>query len=88
MITRRPGRGSLKFTSNNNSEPGAAHPTRGEGENMDNRKALNTLSELEEFFYYLKQNPEGLNYSDVEKIHNAINTALIEWHRLTGLTID
>lgn len=55
---------------------------------MNNRDVLNMLSELEEFFYYLKQNPEGLNYSDVEKIHDSINKSLVDWHRLTGLTIE
>ncbi len=68
--------------------PGRAWHKREEGETMNNQDVLNMLSELEEYFYYLKQNPEGLNYSDVEKIHDAINKSLVDWHRLTGLTIE
>ncbi len=48
------------------------------------QKIFEELSKLEAYFYYLMQNPGDLPYSSIEKIHANVNSALLEWHRITG----
>jgi hypothetical protein len=48
------------------------------------QKIFEELSKLEAYFYYLMQNLGDLPHSSVEKIHANVNSALLEWHRITG----
>lgn len=51
-----------------------------------NQKVFDTLSELEEFFYYKMQNPEELagHFEDLTKLHEEARFMLRRWHELTG----
>ena len=51
---------------------------------MSEQQVLNLLADLEEYFYYRQQNPEGLPSDDLMKLHDTLNDALRLWHRLTG----
>jgi hypothetical protein len=51
---------------------------------MSEQEVFNSLSELEEFFYYRLQNPGGLPWNILAQLHNEIKTALVQWHNLTG----
>ena len=57
---------------------------------MTNQEILERLSELECVLYYRNDgsdDTEGVSYADTEHMHNLINEALKEWHRLTGCTL-
>jgi hypothetical protein len=57
---------------------------------MSNQEILNTLSGLEAAFYYKNDGSddrEGVSFADLEKMHDLINTALKDWHRITGCTL-
>ena len=51
-----------------------------------NQEIFNTLSELEEFFYYKMQNPEELggHFEELMKIHEEATFLVRRWHELTG----
>lgn len=51
---------------------------------MNNQEVFNMLSELESFFYYRMQNPEGLPFKILVELHEELNTAAKQWHNLTG----
>jgi len=58
---------------------------------MSNQEIFNTLSGLECVLYYKhdgSDDREGVSFSDLEKMHDLINTALIEWHRITGCILE
>ena len=57
---------------------------------MDNKEILKMLSALECVFYYRyagSDDPQGVSYEDTRKMHEMINNALNEWHRLTGCVL-
>lgn len=57
---------------------------------MTNQEILNILSKLEsEFYYKIDEHAPSDEFSldDYEEMHRLIDSALIRWHRLTGLTI-
>lgn len=51
---------------------------------MTNKEIFNQLSELEEAIYYRMNNPEGLPFSVLLGVYQEINTALCQWHNITG----
>ena len=58
---------------------------------MNNQEILNTLSMLETVFFYRydgSDSREGISYEDTQRMHNLINDALKEWHRLSGCTLQ
>lgn len=55
---------------------------------MTEQEVFNSLSKLEEYFFYRLQNPEGLDWSVLGQLHGEIKTALIQWHNLTGCKND
>ena len=57
---------------------------------MSNKEALETLSKLEEFFFYKMQNPEELGpfWSILADYHSKTKEMLIGWHNITGEVID
>ena len=58
---------------------------------MDNQKILDDLSGIESALYYRldgSDDRQGIEYKDLEEMHNKINDALVMWHRLTGLNIS
>ena len=56
---------------------------------MTKQEALNKLSELEEFFFYLEKNPGDMSefYLSIMELHHNIRAGLEKWHRITGCTI-
>lgn len=56
---------------------------------MTEQEVLNKLSELEEYFFYLKNNRAQLKDDiSINAIHQDIKKSLERWHRYTGLTIE
>ena len=58
---------------------------------MNNQEILNTLSALEEEFYYRYSggaDRENISFDDCMILHSEIDSILTKWHKLTGLTID
>ena len=51
---------------------------------MSEQEVFNKLSELEEYFYYRLQNPKGLPFDALARLHDEINAAMLKWHELTG----
>ena len=51
---------------------------------MSEQEVFNTLSELEEYFFYRMQNPGGLPFSVLTEMHEEAKTMLHQWHNLTG----
>lgn len=53
---------------------------------MDNQEVLNALAELEEFFFYKKNNPGELSafWLQLARMHAEVRTLLCQWHNLTG----
>ncbi len=58
---------------------------------MDNQKILDDLSGIESALYYRldgSDDRQGIEYKDLEEMHNKINDVLVMWHKLTGLNIS
>ena len=57
---------------------------------MNAQEALNRLSELEEYFFYKKNDPRELEQSkeELEQMHMNIKSLLNQWHNLTGYTFE
>ena len=58
---------------------------------MTNQELLDALSDIEENVFYRVATAAGRNENENEHmrmIHEHINVALLEWHKLTGLTIS
>ena len=57
---------------------------------MNAQEVLNRLSELEEYFFYKKNDPRELEQSkeEIEQMHKNIKSLLNQWHNLTGCTIE
>lgn len=56
---------------------------------MTDHGLLDALSEIEENFFYRVATKAGRNENENEHlrmIHEHINVALLEWHKITGLT--
>jgi hypothetical protein len=55
-----------------------------------NQEVLEKLSELEEFFFYKKNNPEELApfFLRLAEMHTSVKTLLCQWATLTGLKIQ
>lgn len=53
---------------------------------MTDQEVFNMLSELEEFFYYKLQNPDGMPWIILAQMHEEVKTAVCQWHNLTGCT--
>lgn len=51
---------------------------------MSNQEVFNMLSELEDYFYYRMNNPDGLPFDDLTNLHNKADEMLRDWHSLTG----
>lgn len=51
---------------------------------MSNQEVFNMLSELEEYFYYRMNNPDGLPFPDMTEMHKKADEMLRTWHELTG----
>lgn len=51
---------------------------------MSEQEVFNTLSKLEEYFFYRMQNPGGLPFSVLTELHEEAKTMLHQWHNLTG----
>lgn len=51
-----------------------------------NQEIFETLSALEEFFFYKKNNPEELEpfRHNLFEMHQEIKTLVCQWHNLTG----
>ena len=57
---------------------------------MSNQEILNILSTLESEFYYRideYKRDDSLTLDDYEEMHQLIDSALVRWHRITGLKI-
>jgi len=56
---------------------------------MDNQQVMEMLSEIEEYFFYRKNNPEELQafWSILVEMHEAAKTLVCQWHNLTGCSI-
>ena len=57
---------------------------------MNNQEILNTLSLLEAVLFYRidgKDDRENVKVSDLEKTHDLITAALLNWHNVTGCTL-
>ena len=57
---------------------------------MNAQEVLNRLSELEEYFFYKKNDPRELEQSkeELKQMHKNIKSLLNQWHNLTGCTIE
>jgi hypothetical protein len=57
---------------------------------MNRQEVMNTLAELEEYFFYKKNNPGDLSemQASLEEIHHNIKAELERWHRMTGCKIQ
>ncbi len=51
-----------------------------------NQDVFNTLSDLEEFFYYKARTPEELApfQTILFQMHQEVKTLVCQWHNLTG----
>ena len=51
-----------------------------------NQEVFNTLSDLEEFFYYKLHNPEELSpyFGILMEMHASAKELVRQWHNLTG----
>lgn len=56
---------------------------------MNAQEVLYRLSELEEYFFYKKNDPRELEQSkeELEQMYKNIKLLLNQWHNLTGCTI-
>ena len=57
---------------------------------MSNKEVINMLSALEEFFYYKRRHPGELEAFQqiLYQMHTEAKTLLVQWHNVTGETID
>ena len=57
---------------------------------MNNQEVMNALSDIEEFFFYKKNNPMELSSceADLKQMHADIKALLEKWHKITGLRIE
>ena len=57
---------------------------------MNAKDVLNRLSELEEYFFYKKNDPRELEQSkeELKQMHKNIKSLLNQWHNLTGCTFE
>ena len=55
---------------------------------MTPQQIIDALAEIEESAYYGMQNPDEISYEAFEQLHKDIKTALLNYHRLTGLKIS
>ena len=57
---------------------------------MNRQEAMNALAELEEYFFYKKNNPQDLAemYFSLDEIHHNIKAILEKWHRMTGCKVQ
>ena len=57
---------------------------------MNNQDVLNTLSDIEEFFFYKKNNPQDLEafQSDLAQMYSEVKELLLKWHMMTGCKIE
>lgn len=51
---------------------------------MSEQEVFEKLSELESYFYYRMQNPGSLSFRILVELHDELNTAMRQWHNLTG----
>lgn len=51
-----------------------------------NQEIFNIISDLEEYFYYKKQNPQELEpfFSILSEMHEEAKALLCQWHNITG----
>lgn len=57
---------------------------------MSNHDILNELSGIESALYYRldgSDDPEGVSFEDLKKIHTKIDELLHLWHNITGETL-
>ena len=57
---------------------------------MNAQEVMNALSEIEQFFFYKKKNPQELEYFQTEltQMHEEAKTLLCQWHNLTGCKVE
>lgn len=53
---------------------------------MSNQEVFNALAELEQYFFYKKNNPGELSafWPQLIEMHEEVKTLLCQWHNLTG----
>lgn len=52
---------------------------------MTPQEIMDRLADIEEAAFYGMHNPDGISYEAFEQLHTDIKTALLNYHRLTGL---